>query len=78
VHGCRAAEVFPTEQFQTMRAKCISQELSWQAPAKKWCASEGIFIRSCTCLTKAIWHNALPLVSCSHKHVKVSRKCLAH
>jgi len=36
MHGCRAAEVFPTEQFKTMRAKCISQELSWKAPAKKW------------------------------------------
>lgn len=35
--GCRAAEVFPTEQFKTMRARCISQELSWKAPAKKWC-----------------------------------------
>ncbi|EIE21159.1 granule-bound starch synthase [Coccomyxa subellipsoidea C-169] len=32
----KAAEVFPTEQFKTMRARCISQELSWQAPAKKW------------------------------------------
>ncbi|CAL8469225.1 g8766 [Coccomyxa elongata] len=32
----KAAEVYPTEQFKTMRARCISQELSWKAPAKKW------------------------------------------
>lgn len=72
MHGCRAVEVFPTEQFQTMRAKCISQELSWQAPAKKWCVSEGFFKRSCTCLTKDIRHNALLLFSCSYKQFHIS------
>ena len=32
----RAIEVFGTPQFETMRQNCISQDLSWGPPAKKW------------------------------------------
>ena len=33
---CRAAAAFPTPAFQTMRERCIVQELSWEKPARKW------------------------------------------
>ncbi len=32
----RAIEVFGTPQFELMRQNCISQDLSWGPPAKKW------------------------------------------
>lgn len=35
----RAADVYGTPTFQEMSLKCISQDLSWDLPAKKW---EGI------------------------------------
>jgi len=32
----RAVEVYGTEAYTTMSKKCISQDLSWAEPAKKW------------------------------------------
>ena len=32
----RAAEVFGTPAFNSMRHACIAQDLSWEAPARKW------------------------------------------
>jgi hypothetical protein len=38
LHGVlrSAAAVFPTPKFAEIRLKAISQELSWNKPAKKW------------------------------------------
>jgi len=32
----RAAEVYGTPTYEEMSLKCISQDLSWDMPAKKW------------------------------------------
>ena len=32
----RAAEAYATPAYATMRDRCISQDLSWVEPAKKW------------------------------------------
>jgi granule-bound starch synthase len=44
----RAAQVFQTPKFREMVKNCISQDLSWAAPAKKWEAVLEEVSRGCT------------------------------